>query len=119
MQSEWQEPIKMGIFSGEVLDAAGVTAIAKLPTKQELMQRLAIAINSVPTRLGKSIKLVPTKVGRVIKLAFADEGEGGDEASGESEEAPAAAEESGGGDAEEAAPAAEAAPEGDAPAPSE
>lgn len=52
-------------------------AISKLPTKQELMQRLAVALNSVPTKLGRSINLVPTKVGRAVKLAFAPEdGEG-------------------------------------------
>lgn len=67
------------MFGGELLDGPGVVAISKLPTKQELIQRLAIALKSVPTKLGRSINLVPTKVGRVVKLAFADDGAGGEE----------------------------------------
>ncbi|CBN77983.1 50S ribosomal protein L10 [Ectocarpus siliculosus] len=66
-------PFKSGVFGGDVLDGPGVVAISKLPTKKELMQRLAIAVNSVPTKLGRSINLVPTKVGRAVKLAFAPE----------------------------------------------
>lgn len=68
------------MFEKELVDGPGVIAISKLPTRQELYQRLAYALKSVPTKLGRSIKLVPTKVGRVVKLAFAEEGEGGDEA---------------------------------------
>lgn len=92
MQPGWGgSPFKAGIFSGEVLDGPGVVAISKLPTKQELMQRLAVAINSVPTKLGRSINLVPTKVGRAVKLAFAPEGEDGEDASAEDAAAPEAA----------------------------
>lgn len=65
-------------------------AISKLPTKQELMQRLAVALNSVPTKLGRSINLVPTKVGRAVKLAFAPDEEDGEEGASE-EAAPEAA----------------------------
>lgn len=85
-------PFKAGIFGGEVLDGPGVVAISKLPTKQELMGRLAVAINSVPTKLGRSINLVPTKVGRAVKLAFAPEGEDGEGASAEEAAPDAAAE---------------------------
>lgn len=84
-------PFKAGVFGGEVLDGPGVLAISKLPTKQELMQRLAGALNSVPTKLGRSINLVPTKVGRAVKLAFAPEGEEGEEAAPAAEAAPEAA----------------------------
>lgn len=73
-------PFKAGVFGGELLDGPGVVAISKLPTKQELMQRLAVALNSVPTKLGRSINLVPTKVGRAVKLAFVPEGEEGEDA---------------------------------------
>lgn len=84
-------PFKAGVFGGELLDGPGVVAISKLPTKQELIQRLAIALKSVPTKLGRSINLVPTKVGRVVKLAFADEGAGGEEGAAAVEEEAAAA----------------------------
>lgn len=93
------------MFEKELIDGPGVIAISKLPTKQELYQRLAYALKSVPTKLGRSIKLVPTKVGRAVKLAFAEEGEGGDK----TEETPAATEASapdGDGDKAEDPPAA-------------
>lgn len=82
-------PFKAGVFAGELLDGPGVLAISKLPNKQELMQRLAGAINSVPTKIGRSINLVPTKVGRAVKLAFVPEGEDGEE--GDAAAAPEAA----------------------------
>lgn len=122
-QEAWQKPLKAGVFAGQILDGPGVLAISKLPTKQELMQRLAVAIKSVPTRLGRGIKLVPTKLGRAVRLAFAEvDGEGGDAAAAESPavETESSADE-GAGDAapmEEAAePAGDAAPEADAAAP--
>lgn len=84
-------PFKSGVFDGSLVDGPGVVAISKLPTKQELMQRLAIGINSVPTKLGRSINLVPTKLGRAVKLAFASEGADGEAAEGaEAPETPAA-----------------------------
>lgn len=96
------QPIKSGVFAGSILDGPGILAISKLPTKQELMQRLAIALKSVPTKVARSINLVPTKVGRVVKLAFA-EGEGGEGAAEASPEIEASAVEE---------PAADAAQEG-------
>lgn len=102
-QVAWStQPIKSGVFAGSILDGPGILAISKLPTKQELMQRLAIALKSVPTKVARSINLVPTKVGRVVKLAFA-EGEGGEGAAEASPEIEASAVEE---------PAADAAQEG-------
>ncbi|CAM9202124.1 unnamed protein product [Ascophyllum nodosum] len=89
----WDQPFRGGVFDNKLVDGPGVIAISKLPTKQELYQRIAVAINLIPTKVGRSIKLVPTKVGRAVKLAFAEEGEGGDGSEGAAaEEAPAAAE---------------------------
>lgn len=73
-----REPIKGGVFDGELCDEKKISAIAALPSKKELMQQIAASINMVPTKLGKSIKAVPSKVGRAIKLAVANEDEGGD-----------------------------------------
>ena len=92
-QIGWDQPFRGGVFDNKLVDGPGVIAISKLPTKQELYQRIAVAINLIPTKVGRSIKLVPTKVGRAVKLAFAEEGEGGDGSEGAAaEEAPAAAE---------------------------
>jgi len=49
-----------GVFDGTVVDAQGVDAISKLPTKQELMAQTAT-----------DIKLVTVKLARVIKKAGA------------------------------------------------
>jgi large subunit ribosomal protein L10 len=68
---------KYGVLEGNALDAAGVEAIAGLPTKTELYRRIAVGINAVPTRIARGINLVPTKVARSVKLAFADEEKAG------------------------------------------
>lgn len=74
---------KGGIFEGEIYDGSGIDAIAALPTKKELIAKIALLIKLVPTKLGRSVHLVPTKLARAIKLAFADD-------DSESSDAPAA-----------------------------
>ncbi|PXF48210.1 50S ribosomal protein L10 [Gracilariopsis chorda] len=76
-----REGIKGGGFEGERCDAAGIQAIAALPSKQELIRKIAVSLKIVPTKLGSSVKAVPTKVAKAIKLAIADEEEGSDAAS--------------------------------------
>ena len=44
-----------GIFEGECLDKAGVEAVTKLPTKQELMGQVATLLTVLPTKLGRSL----------------------------------------------------------------
>lgn len=81
-----EKGVRGGIFEGEPLDVDGIVKVSKLPTKIELIQKIAIGINMVPTRLARSIdqaadatpiargiKQVPTKVGRAVKLAKAEE----------------------------------------------
>lgn len=68
-----EDLIRGGVFDGEYYDTSGVDKISSLPTKKELITRIAIGIKSVPTKLARSLKAVPTKVGRAIKLAVADE----------------------------------------------
>merc|ERR1712106_999103 len=45
-----------GAFDGTVLDAKGVDAISKLPTKQELMQSTAVAIKQTSVKLARVLK---------------------------------------------------------------
>lgn len=45
-----------GAFDGSVLDAKGVDAISKLPTKQELMQNTAVAIKQTSVKLARVLK---------------------------------------------------------------
>lgn len=74
-----EAPIRGGVFEGEMYDQAGVEKVSKLPTKKELIAKIAISIKGVPTKIGRSIKEIPTKLGRAVQLAFAEEGDGGGE----------------------------------------
>jgi len=44
-----------GLFEGQVLDPAGVVAVTKLPTKQELMGQTATMLKMLPTKLARSL----------------------------------------------------------------
>lgn len=75
-----REELKGGVFEGKACSTTEIQSIAALPSKIELITKVAVALKMVPTKLGKSINSVPTKVARSIKLAVADE-KGGDAAS--------------------------------------
>jgi large subunit ribosomal protein L17 len=63
-----------GVLDGTFLDTAGVDAVSKLPSKQELIAKTAFLINEIGSaRIARLIKQVPTKVGRAIKLATEEE----------------------------------------------
>jgi hypothetical protein len=55
------------VLDGEVVDPANWETLESLPTKQELIQRLAVALNTPATRLARSIKMVPTKLAIAVK----------------------------------------------------
>mmetsp|Transcript_17961 Transcript_17961/g.35992 ORF Transcript_17961/g.35992 Transcript_17961/m.35992 type:complete len:218 (-) Transcript_17961:89-742(-) len=61
--------IKAGVMDSSVLDAAGVDAVGKLPSKSELYARIAGGINLVPTKLARVVKAPSSKLARAIKLA--------------------------------------------------
>merc|ERR1719502_1973836 len=44
-----------GVFEGECLDAKGIEAVTKLPTKQELMGTTAVLLKALPTKLARSL----------------------------------------------------------------
>eukprot|EP01083_Nonionella_stella_P113278 333877_1 len=58
-----------GTMDGEKYDSAGVTAISKLPSKQDLIAMIAGSINAVPTKLARVVKAPGEKMARAIKLA--------------------------------------------------
>mmetsp|Transcript_33377 Transcript_33377/g.68137 ORF Transcript_33377/g.68137 Transcript_33377/m.68137 type:complete len:215 (-) Transcript_33377:203-847(-) len=62
-------PILGGAMEGIAYDAAGVAAIGKLPSKKELIARIAGGINAVPTKLARVVKAPTEKLARAIKLA--------------------------------------------------
>ena len=64
-----------GVIEGIAYDAKGVTDISKLPSKIELITKIAGSIKAVPTKVAKVIKAPGNKLGRAIKLATAEEEE--------------------------------------------
>lgn len=59
--------LRGGVMEGQALSEADIKAITELPSKEELMARLAGALNAVPTRLAVGINAVPTKLAVGIK----------------------------------------------------
>ncbi|KAL7561100.1 hypothetical protein ACA910_009368 [Epithemia clementina (nom. ined.)] len=64
-----------GVLESTVYDAAGVEAIGKLPSKQDLYARIAGSIKAVPTKVARVIKAPSSKLARAIKLATAEDKE--------------------------------------------
>ncbi len=59
--------LRGGVMEGQALNEDQVKAITELPTKEELMARLAGALNVVPTRLAVGLNAIPTKLAVGIK----------------------------------------------------
>lgn len=61
-----------GVFEGECLDPKGVIAITKLPTKQELMEKTAVLLKALPSKLARSVDHAGAqRLARVTKEASA------------------------------------------------
>ena len=58
--------IRGGVLEGQALTVDEIKALKELPSKQELMARIAGGINAVATRLAVGVNQVPTKLGRGI-----------------------------------------------------
>merc|ERR1711982_63235 len=56
-------------IDGTVLDASGVEKIADMPSKQELIARIAGGIKAVPTKVARVVNAPGSKLARAIKLA--------------------------------------------------
>eukprot|EP00520_Triparma_pacifica_P010746 CAMPEP_0118644922 /NCGR_PEP_ID=MMETSP0785-20121206/7215_1 /TAXON_ID=91992 /ORGANISM="Bolidomonas pacifica, Strain CCMP 1866" /LENGTH=212 /DNA_ID=CAMNT_0006536749 /DNA_START=51 /DNA_END=689 /DNA_ORIENTATION=+ len=66
--------IKGGVIDGDLLDAAGVAKVGEMPSKMELIARIAGGINAVPTKLARVVKAPNSKLARAIKLAGEENG---------------------------------------------
>ena len=53
-------------MEGQLYEAKQIESVVNLPTKKELMTKVALTLKMVPIKLAKSIIAVPEKVGRVI-----------------------------------------------------
>ncbi|MGF1535103.1 MAG: 50S ribosomal protein L10 [Elainellaceae cyanobacterium] len=54
--------LRGGVMEGRALNEDDIKAITELPTKEELIARIAGAINAIPTKLAVGTKAVPTKL---------------------------------------------------------
>lgn len=71
---------RYGAMEGELFDSKALEAVCNLPSKKELITKIAQGIKSVPTKVGRSIKAVPTKLGRAfgaLKTKLEEEQGGG------------------------------------------
>lgn len=66
--------VKGGVIDGDYLDASGVARVGELPSKMELIARIAGGINAVPTKLARVVKAPNSKLARAIKLAGEENG---------------------------------------------
>lgn len=57
---------RYGALDGELFVGERLEAIVNLPTKKELITKIAQGIKAVPTKVGRSIKAVPAKLGRAF-----------------------------------------------------
>lgn len=64
-----REDILGGAMDAVLYDSDQMKAIAALPSKKELYEKIAVLLKAVPTKVGRSVKAVPTKLGRAINLA--------------------------------------------------
>ncbi|MBP6003353.1 MAG: 50S ribosomal protein L10 [Pyrinomonadaceae bacterium] len=95
---------KSGVVDGSLVDLQQLTAIANLPSKEELISKLLFVLNSGAQRLVTVINAVPRDLAVVIKQIGEQKGDAAAPAAEVKAEEPAPA-------AEAEAPAAEAAPE--------
>mmetsp|Transcript_22266 Transcript_22266/g.32531 ORF Transcript_22266/g.32531 Transcript_22266/m.32531 type:complete len:223 (+) Transcript_22266:149-817(+) len=65
--------ISGGVIEGVGYDSSGVDAISKLPSKIELITKIAASIKAVPTKVARVIKAPSEKMARAIKLATAED----------------------------------------------
>lgn len=59
--------LRGGVMEGRALNQDDIKAITDLPTKEELIARIAGAIKAVPTKLAVGVKQVPTKLAVGVK----------------------------------------------------
>ncbi len=59
--------LRGGVFDGQALTEEDVKALSELPSKEELMARLAGGLKAIPTKLAVGLNAVPTQLAVGIK----------------------------------------------------
>lgn len=65
-RSEPEFDPKFAVMENVLYTTKSIESVVNLPTKKELITKIAMGIKAVPTKLGKGIKAVPNKLGRAI-----------------------------------------------------
>ena len=58
--------IKAGVMNGKLMDLDAITALSKLPSREELLAQVLSAMNAVPTGLVRALADVPTRMVNVL-----------------------------------------------------
>jgi large subunit ribosomal protein L10 len=66
-KAEYPVEFNGGCCDGQFLNVDDIKKLEKLPSKLELIAKIASCINQVPTRLAVSVKQVPTKLATGVK----------------------------------------------------
>ena len=53
-------------MEGQLYDSKQVESVVNLPTKKELITKIAYSLKALPTKIARGIKGVPNKLGRAI-----------------------------------------------------
>ena len=57
---------KIAVMENTLYTGASIKAVVNLPTKKELITKIAQGIKAVPTKVARGVKAVPNKLGRAI-----------------------------------------------------
>ena len=58
--------IKAGVMNGKLMNLDAITALSKLPSREELLAQVLSAMNAVPTGLVRALADVPTRMVNVL-----------------------------------------------------
>ena len=58
--------IKAGVMNGKVMDLSAITALSKLPSREELLAQVLSAMNAVPTGFVRALADVPRRMVNVL-----------------------------------------------------
>lgn len=66
-RTEENQVPRVAVMEGQAYFAKNIEAVCNLPTKKELITKIAQGIKAVPTKVAKGVKAVPSKLGRAIR----------------------------------------------------
>lgn len=65
-RTEPEFDLKVAVFENTAYTGKSIEAVVNLPTKADLITKIALGIKAVPTKVARGVKAVPNKLGRAI-----------------------------------------------------